>query len=187
MTGLEDAARQLVSLLEKLGAPYAIMGGLAVRMHALPRPTFDVDFTVALPRESLGDLYEAAEALGFSIPASQRSGWIDQVRGLPVVKLQLILTDRIIDLDMFLAETPFQLQLLERRQRHSAEGWEAWFVSPEDLILLKLLADRPKDRADIADVLFVQTTLDKTYLRRWAAQLGVAHVLEAALDDRRQP
>lgn len=181
MTGLEDAARELVGLLDKLGVPYAIMGGLAVRIYALPRPTFDVDFTVAIKRESLAGLYDEAEQLGFSIPAAQRSGWVDQVHGLPLVKLQLNLSDRIIDLDVFLAETPFQRQLLQRRQRHQAAGWAGWFVTPEDLVLLKLLADRPKDHADIADVLFVQGALDETYLRNWAVRLGVSDPLEKVL------
>lgn len=184
MTGLEDAARQFVGLLEKLSVRYAIMGGLAVRVHALPRPTFDVDFTVALSREALADLYKEAENLGFSIPVGQLSGWVDQVRGLPVVKLQLILSDRIIDLDMFLAETPFQRQLLERRQRYSAEGWDGWFVTPEDLVLLKLLADCPKDHADIADILFVQTVLDEEYMRKWAIRLGISDPLADALEKR---
>lgn len=184
MTGLEDAARQFVTLLEHLGIKYAIMGGLAVRVHALPRPTFDVDFTVALPRDALPSLYSRAEELGFSIPDAQRSGWIEQVHALPVVKLQLILSDRVIDIDLFLAETPFQNELLARRQRHSALGWSGWFVTSEDLILLKLLADRPKDRSDIADILFVQTSLDEMHLRDWAARLGIADSLEAALKDR---
>lgn len=184
MTGLEDAARQFVGVLESLKCPYAIMGGLAVRMHALPRPTFDVDFTVALPRESLGRLYAESEKLGLSVPEIQLGGWVDQVRGLPVVKVQLNLSDRIIDLDIFLAETPFQRELLKRRQHHSAEGWDGWFVTPEDLVLLKLLADRPKDRADIADILFMQTALDEDYMRVWSARLGVSEKLEAALNDR---
>ncbi|MBL9122525.1 MAG: hypothetical protein JNG90_02755 [Planctomycetaceae bacterium] len=184
MTGLEDAARQFVGVLESLRIPYAIMGGLAVRVHALPRPTFDVDFTVSLPRESLGRLYEEAEKLGFTVPDSQLGGWVDQVHGLPVVKVQLNLSDRIIDLDVFLAETPYQRELLQRRRRYSAEGWDGWFVTPEDLILLKLLADRPKGRADIVDILFVQTVLDEPYLTEWAARLGVSTQLAAALSDR---
>ena len=61
------------------------------------------------------------------------------------------------------------------------EGWEGWFVTAEDLILLKLLANRPKDRVDVSDILFVQVTLDEAYLRRWAATLGIAVELEDSL------
>jgi hypothetical protein len=44
-----------------------------------------------------------------------------------------------------------------------------------------LLANRPKDRVDVSDILFVQATLDEAYLRRWAATLGIAVELEDAL------
>ncbi len=154
------------------------MGGIAVRLHALPRPTFDVDFTAAIARDALPDVYRAAEEIGFTIPAAQASGWIDTVRGLPVVKFQWFVGSRAIDVDVFLSETPFQNQLLKRRQRIVVEGW---FVTAEDLIVLKLLASRPKDRVDVSDILFVQGTLDEAYLRRWAAMLGIAVELEDAL------
>ena len=59
--------------------------------------------------------------------------------------------------------------------------WAGWFVTAEDLILLKLLADRPKDRIDIADTLFIQGRVDESYLRHWATTLGVVPQLDAAL------
>ena len=181
MNRLDEAAQACIGLFEQLGAPYAIMGGLAVRIHALPRPTFDIDFTVGFGRDDLAKLYQAAQQLGFSISAAQQRGWVDEVHGLPVIKFQWFLGDRTIDIDVFLAETPFQLKLLERRQRHGAEGWEGWFVTAEDLILLKLLADRPKDRADIADILFIQSGLDESYMKDWAQKLAIAEALDAVL------
>jgi hypothetical protein len=181
MKRLDEAAQEFVALLESQGIAYAVMGGMAVRIHALPRPTFDVDFTIALPRDRLPEFYDRIEALGYTIPEAQRRGWIDAVKGLPVVKFQLLVAEHSIDVDVFLAETPFQQELLGRRQRHEADGWSAWFVTPEDLILLKLLADRPKDRIDVADLLFIQHALDVEYMRYWATRLGVLPALEAAL------
>jgi arylsulfatase A-like enzyme len=37
------------------------MGGIAVRAYGIPRPTYDLDFTLALPRERLHELYLSAE------------------------------------------------------------------------------------------------------------------------------
>ena len=53
-------------------------------------------------------------------------------------------------------------------------------VSPEDLVLLKLLAGRPKDFVDVGDILFIQGQLDQEYLHRWATQLGISSALEEA-------
>lgn len=51
-------------------------------------------------------------------------------------------------------------------------------ITPEDLILFKLIAARPRDTIDIDDVLFMQDTLDEASMRRWAEPLGVAEKLE---------
>jgi hypothetical protein len=52
-------------------------------------------------------------------------------------------------------------------------------VTVEDLILLKLIAGRHRDRGDIDDLLLTRSELDEAYLRRWAGPLGV----EAKLDE----
>jgi hypothetical protein len=133
----------------------------------------------------LKKLYAAAEQLEYVVPTAQAAGWVDTVRGLPVVKFQWFIAERAIDIDVFLAETPYQKEVMARRRQQRADGWEAWFVTPEDLILLKLLAGRPKDLVDVADVLFVQGKLDETYMRNWAQQINLAEALERALSEAR--
>jgi hypothetical protein len=71
--------------------------------------------------------------------------------------------------------------LTSRRQRQQLNEASVWLVSPEDLILLKLIAHRPRDLADVADVLFMQGSLDEQYMRHWAAKLNVFAKLEEAL------
>jgi predicted nucleotidyltransferase len=181
MNSLDDITLDLVEFLEARSIPYALMGGLAVRIHAVPRATYDVDFTISIARSELPNLYASVKELGYTVPAAQEAGWIDEVQGLPVIKLQLFVAGHVLDVDMFLAETAYQRELLSRRQRHRADGFEAWFVSPEDLVLLKLLAGRPKDYVDVADVLFIQGELDLSYLRLWAGWLGILESLDQAL------
>ena len=54
-------------------------------------------------------------------------------------------------------------------------------MSPADLLLFKLLADRRKDRLDVQNILTVQGTPDPSYLREWATKLGLSAKLHAAL------
>ncbi len=75
-------------------------------------------------------------------------------------------------LTCFLAESDFQREVLQRRQQDPLGDWAAWMVTPEDLILLKLLAYRPEDQVDIADILFIQRALDEHYLQNGAANSG---------------
>ncbi len=180
---LAASMRDFVGVFERLGLPYAVMGGLAVRAYGIPRPTYDVDFTVALPRERLGEFYKAAISLGYTVAEPYLTGWVDRVAGMPVVKLRRYIDERGIDVDLFLAECDFQKELLARRREVEIDGGKVWMVSPEDLILLKLLAARPRDIADIGDVLFTQGRLDQDYMRAWARRHGTLEGLEKLLVD----
>jgi len=184
MTDLTKVIHELAGLFERLQLPYAIMGGIAVRAHGLPRPTFDVDFVVAVPRDRLRDLFTAIESLGYTVPEQYRSGWIDSVGGMPLFKVRLFLEGRGIDADIFLAENDFQASVMSRRISEEVEGKPVRLITAEDLILFKLLAGRPRDLLDIKDILFMQGRLDEPYMRRWAEPLGVAPQLEQALAER---
>jgi hypothetical protein len=91
------------------------------------------------------------------------------------------LEGRGIDVDLFLAESHFQHELLARRCLQEIDHLSVWIASPEDLVLLKLLSGRPRDPADIGDILFTQGQLDEAYMRHWAQQLGISAELEQAL------
>jgi len=181
MKDLTQALRELTGMLDSLSVPYAVMGGMAVRVHGIPRPTHDVDFTIALRRERLPDLFALVIDAGYSVAEPHLQGWVDNVAGMPLVKIRMHMEDHGIDIDIFLAESEFQKSLVARRQRETLEGHPIWFVTPEDLVLLKLIAGRPRDFVDVQDVLFTQGELDNAYLRRWAGSLGVADRLEQAL------
>jgi hypothetical protein len=179
MKDIASTLHDFAGLFERLGIPYAVMGGLAVRIYGIPRPTLDVDFTIALERNHLGNLYEHVRELGYTVTDEYAKGWVDLVAEMPIVRARLFLEGRSVDIDIFLAELPYQHQLLARRRCEQIDGSPVWFVSPEDLVLLKLISYRPRDVADIGDVLFTQGQLDEVYMRRWAATLGVS----ARLDD----
>jgi hypothetical protein len=184
MTDLTAVIHELVDLFDRLQLPYAIMGGIAVRAHGLPRPTFDVDFVLAVPRDRLADVFTSIEHLGYTVPDQYRGGWIDSVGGMPLFKVRLYLEGRGIDADIFLVENDFQREVMTRRFRADVEGRPLQLITPEDLILFKLLAGRPRDILDVKDIFFMQGQLDEPYMRRWAEPLGVTAALEQALGDR---
>ena len=78
MTDLTTALYDIVDVLEDLHIPYVVMGGIAVRVHGIPRPTHDVDFTISLPRASLPQFFANANAKGFTVPNAAR-----QIADLP--------------------------------------------------------------------------------------------------------
>jgi hypothetical protein len=102
---------------------------------------------------------------------------------MPLVKFKLYIGSDSIDVDVFLAESDYQKELLKRRRKAEIDNLTAWLVTPEDLVLLKLIANRPRDLVDVADVRFMQGDLDESYMRHWAAELGIADRLEKTLSE----
>jgi hypothetical protein len=58
-------------------------------------------------------------------------------------QVPILFAGRAIDLDFFLAVSPFQQRVSNRRCREQVNRTTVWLASPEDLILLKRLANRP--------------------------------------------
>ncbi|MDQ3332031.1 MAG: hypothetical protein M3552_15475, partial [Planctomycetota bacterium] len=159
------------------------MGGLAVRLLGIPRPTFDVDLAITISRDRLAVLYDELDAAGFDVPEAYRGGRVDEVAGMPLVKFKLYIGGRGIDADIFLAETRFQQEMMRRRKSDELWGMSVWLATAEDLILLKLLAHRPRDLGDVADIRAVQGELDERYMRTWAIELGIQDRLESILSE----
>ncbi len=183
MSNVANTLFSLVEMLDSLSIPYSVMGGIAVRAHGVPRPTYDVDLNIVIDREELPKLFSSLRRLDYEIPEPYEREWVDEVKGLKVLKLRRYLQGGSLDVDLFLVETAFQEEVMRRRMRAEAEGRMIWLVSPEDLVLFKLLAGRPRDLGDVYDVLFMQGPLDVQYMRGWAAKLGIASELERAIID----
>jgi hypothetical protein len=171
----------IVAQIERMAIEYVVMGGLAVRAYSIPRATEDVDFTLALSGERLAEFLRTLESEDFEVPEPYQKGWVDEVKGLKLVKVKRYVVGRTIDVDLFLADSDYQDEVLRRKCLADVEGRRYWIASAEDLVLLKLVAGRPRDLIDVADVLFTQGELDVKYMQHWAEQLGIEDQLAQAL------
>lgn len=187
MTPVERLLHDLVRLLEDLALPYAIMGGWAVRTHGLPRATYDVDVTVTIDRDELPSLFERIESLGYDVGDQYHGGWLDSVAEMSLFKASTFVDGRTLVADIFLAENEFQAAFMERRVRGHIDGLPAWLITPEDLILLKLIANRPRDLADVLDVMAMNVELDRAYIEHWATLLRVTQRWQRALTEFEKP
>lgn len=178
---VEAALMGIVAVLDAHDIPYAVMGGLAFRVYALPRATQDVDLTISIEPDDLPHLRERLFESGCEIPAVYDSGWLDRVADMPLFKVRRYIGNQGIDIDLFVAESDYQAEMLRRRQFFQIDGRSVALVSPEDLVLLKVAAGRPRDRIDVQDLLITLGALDEPYLRKWGAELGIADKLEEAL------
>ncbi|MGC4002508.1 MAG: nucleotidyltransferase [Pirellulales bacterium] len=169
---------RIAGVFDAEGIPYAVIGGIAVRALGVPRPTYDLDFTIV--NDDLDRILTVLET-NYEVPETYRRGWLDRVSGMPLFKIKLRKNLEAIDIDIFVADTSFQQSMLARRQLVDYEGFRFWCAAAEDVILLKLIANRSRDLGDVEDVLFMQGLLDVEYMRRWARELEVEPLLLNAL------
>ena len=175
------ALREVVSFLTRQQAEFMPMGGLAVRILALPRTTFDVDVMLGIGEEDVRHLAEAADAAGYQVDEAFRRGHVDRLAGLGKIHFHVLEGDRPVRVDVFLLGSEYQRAAFSRRRDQTTELGPLPVISPEDLLLHKLLADRPRDRSDVADLLLVCGPLESAYLSHWASHLGIGERLRAAL------
>lgn len=173
---LHEVLDALVRLVKRQRVPYMLMGGFALSVWGRVRVTQDVDVGLSLdPRDEATFLAGLQRAHFLSTTPQPILGhrlivcrYLNTSRGFPV------------EVDLFLARGEYQRQALQRAVTVAVGRRRIRVIAPEDLILYKLLADRPIDRLDIQTILEEQVgRLDRRYLTRWAAGLGVAKRLRA--------
>jgi len=158
--------------------PYAVMGGLAASHWGLPHVTFDLDVAVGFHARDVKTLLAGLEEDGFIVPDQFRAGWTDSLAGTRKVAVRKFMDRHVWTIDVFLDESEFMDSVLSRRVTVESIGRPTPLITPEDLVLFKLVAWRDKDRVHLDDLLLVVGPLDDKYLAAWAEKLGVRDRLE---------
>jgi hypothetical protein len=164
-TTVAEAFRYSVSCLQRFGASYVTVGARVLSVWGQPRDTDDVDFLVLLGARDFGYLIARLVEAGMW-NTRYREGYTRLIfRGIPI--------------DFLRPRDPHDSQLFRRRVRRYLEGAEYWIVGPEDFVLQKLKAGRPRDLQDARSVIArCGAGLDRTYLRGWARALTIEERLE---------
>jgi hypothetical protein len=180
-----DSVYLIAGALERVRMPYAFIGGVALNTWGVPRATFDLDLAVSVPTGRDGELLAELRRLGVVVDDAFEGGFRDRVQGMEKLHVHLPAGASLMAIDLFVAGTPFLESVLERRVEFDLGRGRLWVCSAADLVVLKLLADRRKDRFDVENVLLVQGVPEPEYLRHWAATLGIEERLTRALEQRR--
>jgi hypothetical protein len=150
-----------IDLLECVRATYLIIGGLAVGVLGEARMTQDVDILIQLNPEDIPDLLKSATDKGFRF---------DRKKVLETVELQgffqLILGN--FHVDFVIGSMPFEIEAFKRRRKIKLYNKTAFFPTPEDLILFKIIPGREKDMLDAKTIVTRhKDKLDTAYLKKW--------------------
>jgi len=154
-----------------------IFGGVAVIAHGVPRLTIDIDATTLAAGGSLEALIAtlAKHAIGLRTPDGIAFARINQIvlavhepSGTPI--------------DVSLAWLPFEEEALQASTPCDYAGVTIRIPRPEDLVVYKLVAARPRDIDDAEGLLAIHAaTMDLPRVRRIVKELA------AAIEDEERP
>jgi hypothetical protein len=159
---LDTKVTRIAQALEQARIPYAFGGAIALAYCAAPRGTEDIDVNVFLKAEEAEPCFEVLERLGIGSAAADRDG-----------------DDRQVDLfwehtpvHVFLSYDPFHESCEARSRQVPFAGGEIQILSAEDIAIFKVIYDRPKDRAEVREILLCRgEQLDVAYTVGWLERI----------------
>jgi hypothetical protein len=164
-----DLLADLAAALDSAEVPWYLFGAQAAILHGVNRLTGDVDVTVQLsPRLSTAALVGVIQARGFQ-GRIQDPAFMERTRVIPFVHLRTGMP-----LDVVLAGPGLEEQFFTRVGVREIEGVPIRVASAEDVVVMKLLAGRPKDLDDVVSILSANPALDFRYVRDTLAVLEQA-------------
>jgi hypothetical protein len=190
MNPLPPALKILTATLERLGIRYLVGGSLASSAHGVYRATADADLLVEL---DAGSALRLAEDLGKSWYADP-----DLIRQSirPGRAFNLMYIPRAEKFGLFPALDDFHFSELERAGMTELDiaGFRIRcpVASAEDILLAKLQWYRAGGEVSeaqwkyLAGIVAANPRIDRSYLAKWAAPLGVDDLLTRALGESQQ-
>lgn len=179
----------VVNAFKKIGVSYYLGGSVASSAYGIARATLDVDLVADLSVQHVNSLTEMLKS----------DYYIDKEMILDAIKrhssFNLIHLEIMLKVDIFIIkDRPYDGVAFQRKRKDTLDeeqgAAEFYFASPEDIILNKLewfqMGGKISERQwhDVLGIMKVQRELmDKEYLRRWAAELGISDLLEQAFRD----
>ncbi len=147
-SGIVDLLRDLSRFLPLVSEGWYLFGAQAVIIWGSPRMTADVDVTVKLREENPMFLVNGLAEGGFRVRVARVEEFVQRTRVIPFVH-----EPSGIPVDVVIAGPGPEEEFLRRAANVEIGGILVPVISPEDLVITKILAGRPKDLEDARSVI----------------------------------
>lgn len=177
---LLNAMEEILRISRKNNVPIMFMGGIAVSAWGIPRATYDIDGIIQIDSEKLCKFLNSLSLKGFTYNKKEP---VRVIKNLSFITLCHRMQKQKLYIDLFLVQSEYGKNALQRSKKITLNKLRVPIISPEDLILYKLLAGRTRDLEDVRNILLMQKEkLDTGYMKRWAKRLGISVFLKDELD-----
>lgn len=162
--------------LDRAGIAYMLSGSTAMNVYAEPRMTRDIDLVVEIGPASI-DAIAATFTPDFYCDREMIRQAIEHQSSFNVIH-----TPTVIKVDCIVRKaSPYRRTEFERRRPVVVRGHSVQVVSPEDLVLSKLVWAKPSHSEvqlrDVRNLIACVERLDWDYVERWAGELDVRDLL----------
>lgn len=171
-----EFVKLIAERLQSAGLDYMLTGSMAMAVYATPRMTRDVDIVLECTASDVDTLVSLFAA----------DCYIDRASVAEAVSTQgmfnIVHNEWIIKGDFVVRKNdPYRRIEFDRRRTIDVAGTTLSIVTPEDLLLSKLVWARESgselQRRDVVEILESAVELDRPYVDAWAEQLGVRALL----------
>ena len=174
MTELAQTLARLAVDLRSLRVRWALIGGVAVSVRAVPRTTLDLDLAVAVTND------REAEALVRSLIATgyrHEAFHLEHEHGSGRLAMVRLSAGPPVPIDLLFASSGIEQELVDRAESLEAlPGVVVPVALVEDLIALKVLSGRIQDQADVAALLSAAPAEQReTTMQRAREMLALIH------------
>ena len=177
----EDLLLQIVKILNKLRIPYLITGGFAVAVLAKPRFTADIDIIIKIEKKDISQLAKQLLAISKNVYLSQKA-IKDAIQNDG--EFNFIHPETGLKIDFWIKRYPFEK--FERGIVKRINRQKVNFISPEDLVLSKLIwykeGQGAKQLEDIKTILKIAKP-NLNYIKNWAKKTSTNKILEEIISD----
>lgn len=173
MRRFEEMILDFISILERMGIDYVIIGGVAVSSWGTPRTTRDLDVIIVLEAKNIDELSENLREMGFSVDINDFNESLQE-------KTHVTIFDEHSEyhIDAKGVYNKFDALTVRNRAVVPYEGHTMHIASAEDTLAHKLLFGGYQDVKDAESILLRQSELDMNYLEELCKDMGVLDEFE---------
>lgn len=159
----------LAAWFEESRHPAMIVGGVAASILGRPRATRDIDSLVVAPEHHWPELLATARRHGMTERVEDP---LEFARRTHVLLLRHV--ESGIDMDVILGRLPFEADAVARAREHKLGHQTVRLPQVEDLMIMKAVAQRPRDLSDIEGLLDANPEADIVRVRQWVREFSMA-------------
>ncbi|MBT9171291.1 MAG: hypothetical protein DDT18_01664 [Actinobacteria bacterium] len=177
----EAVFKRVINLFNKYNIPYMLTGGLAVTVWGRARSTLDIDIVLDIKKSDIEKLTSAFKKENFYIDEEAVKMALDKKISFNAIDFE---TNTTIDCYL-VGNNEYEEGRFQRKIIRNIVGVKVNVISPEDLILIKLLwyKDSGSTRhLEDAESIFKITKIDLKYIQEWSIKQSTSEIFKEILN-----